>query len=388
MFSIEISRVSKTEIFVIDCGTHQTIVYANNVTLKNGRHTAMILPVPHVAKLASTAATDIAVHDMSTLSDIFSRLNAMFRPLMFGSAGYGASSAGLSFGSAAPLPVHRCGSYRYTIVPALHDFSRLQHEVFGIDPASPLATILSKYYAVGFAFMVCIIDASAEYSPFAYSHPKHLSGQLFIPTRHYHGTGSEESVATDWDHTIYTLGAADSRAGTCADVTWTYNHTIGAGRSSIELPPGSMSLSTLAGLTPFPLPHVVSRDQLRRLQIAGKAPNQDLWFATSTQIRGMGTAGVCTFTVSGKTFPTQEVYACATCVSTRALQPPDGVCRACADRCHAGHAVTYMGQLPFFCDCGARGASSCGCLDAKKAVALSSGTGSGVAGSGVFTQPF
>jgi hypothetical protein len=71
-------------------------------------------------------------------------------------------------------------------VPTLADFARLQGDVYGLDPraGSELPTILGRYYGAGFAFLVCIIDADADYAPIGYEHDHLPESALFCPTRH------------------------------------------------------------------------------------------------------------------------------------------------------------------------------------------------------------
>jgi hypothetical protein len=57
---------------------------------------------------------------------------------------------------------------------------------------------------------------------------------------------------------------------------------------------------------------------------------------------------LCTFAATGTNPSFQAIFVCLDCGSDK-----DGVCicRACADACHAGHDVDFVGMGPAFCDC-------------------------------------
>lgn len=343
MFSQTIERVSNTEIFVMDAGIQQLCVYSNHVTLRAGKPSAMILPVPCRPASSSSPDCGITVYDMSACSSFFPRLHKLFTPphTSFG----GGAVKPRSRLAGVPLEVKRSGSYRYTIVPSIADFSGLQHEVYGIDPSSPLRHIFEEHYASGFAFLVCIIDASASFVPIAYMHDKHACGSVFVPTRHYHGSGMEEKEVSDWDHQIVSLGCVGSKAG---DEPTVPGSTINL---FLTICRGEMVL-------PFPFPPVADASVLHRLTITGKHGNDDLWFTPESDLR---TPGVCTFRVTGHEYAKQDWYTCVTCVQSGRLGPSDGACLPCVQRCHAGHHVTFAARAAFFCDCGAAGPAR-GCL--------------------------
>jgi hypothetical protein len=209
MFSKPVNSVASTKLLVIDNGPKQVTVYSNKVDLKDGKPTAMILPVP--CNDASAELCGIRVYDLTACIGLMSTLDSMFMdrsPSLQSARGSRSRSA-----LGPPIEVLRSGSYRYSVVPALADFARLQHEVFGVDPSSDLGTLLSKHYATGFAFMVCIIDATAAFAPIAYEHDKHTSGRVFVPTRHFHGStrpaGRGPEIEDHWDHTVVSVGCMD-----------------------------------------------------------------------------------------------------------------------------------------------------------------------------------
>ena len=59
----------------------------------------------------------------------------------------------------------------------------------------------------------------------------------------------------------------------------------------------------------------------------------------------------CTRAITGSTYPAfQSIFVCETChPSEDAL--PKCICESCADVCHGGHDVTFVGVGPCTCDC-------------------------------------
>jgi serine protease inhibitor len=241
------------------------------------------------------------------------------------------------------LPVVRSGSYRYSIVPSFDDFMRLDESVFRIS--RELQDLLSSLYATGFAFIACIIDASAAMVPIAYEHDKLFTGQFFIPTCHFNGKPRSAFWSTlnvhadEWDHEIYTIGASD----------------VDAGEEAVGTPQGVIPWHSFVSRVPFSMPSWVPTRQLRMLRVQGDHPNRDsIWRAESELT---GTLDVCTAVRSGLSHVQQPWYMCLTCSQgpSPRFQASEGCCVACAIKCHAGHALAFGGCTPFFCGCGANG---------------------------------
>lgn len=153
---------------------------------------AMILPVPN-------GKTCIPV-DLSGYTDLFDDLDALFPTLK--SQSYGSNSASLEmFDSANALVVQQVGSFKVSVVPTLQDFDRLRHDVFNLDPNAK--QLLGSFYRDGYGFMVCQLDAGADFHPIGYTHALFSNQELFVPTVHYHGGDTNN---TDWDHEIYVWG--------------------------------------------------------------------------------------------------------------------------------------------------------------------------------------
>jgi len=250
VISGEVSSVSNTNIFCAEVSPKlQLTVYSNKVdlpsqmsfleskpvpissfleeeTLSSSPPAAMILPVP---KLSNTDDDSIEMVDISKLSkpvkefDMFGRLsytekknNIFFEelraccPKQSRSRSYSAKGIEGTFSTNSSLEVKRCGSYRYSIVPRFEDFHRIS-SIFNVDPSC--LNYLGRFYKVNFAFLVCILDESAEYEPIAYTHP-YNGKNMFIPTRHYHthphisSNDDDDTTAEDWDHSIYSISGS------------------------------------------------------------------------------------------------------------------------------------------------------------------------------------
>lgn len=181
------------------------------------------------------------------------------------------------------LPVQAAGAYRYSIVPMVEDFARLNYATFGLAAHSELYGLLQHYYSGSFAFLVCIIDTSAKLRPFAYEYDNLANGTMFVPTRHFHPratsvlglaaaaaasfarfvlglaapTEPEREVDADWDHKIYSVDALPEDAGwyfsnpvAANELTDLFEHR-GMGRISFLIPAADgVELSVLPVLGP------------------------------------------------------------------------------------------------------------------------------------------
>lgn len=240
MISGKIDDVANTKIIVAALNNNrQLIVYSNTVKLSNEYEpVAMILPFPNGAagvRVIETKPTD---------NGCFDTLEECFEEPTFGAKGTFRSMSYSANGAEPLLTVHRSGSYRYSVAANTADMKRIDRSVFQIS--NDLSALLAQYENRGFGFIVCIIDKSANYSPFAYI-SSNLNGRLFVPTKHYHqhgggfmssmsgmGYGSfaydgfasynpnmlmhhdynSAGYSADWDHNIYVVGSA-LRLTTC-----------------------------------------------------------------------------------------------------------------------------------------------------------------------------
>lgn len=181
------ARVKNTSIMAVPLpDRRQLTVYSNEVGAST--HGAMILPVPN-----NGGAIELV--DLSRYPDMFKRLDATKHIKM--------KSLGVPRGL---LQVHDVGSYRASIVPGVADLDRLDANEFHLTP-EVLAFVLATYghpaQHQSFSFVVCkLAQAETKYHPFGYRHDMLKSGDLFIPTMHYH-TDQNGAQHTDWDHSIY-----------------------------------------------------------------------------------------------------------------------------------------------------------------------------------------
>jgi hypothetical protein len=253
--------------------TRQLTVYSNQVQLMaSGEPTAMILPVPVSAATRLKAGgvdgmCGITVYDMPPCSDDFFVVLEKHTP--------NKDLFRMPFGAnrpSRPLDVRRAGAYTFTVVPTVEDFPRLRTDVFHVPTASELLGMLAAHYSGDFAFLVCVIDASATYRPIAYEHDTLPTGDLFVPTRHYHpheGPRSRtDTDKADWDHKIFSVGVDADDAG------WYINAPLSGG-ATLRLDV-AMEAAGVVGL-PFHLPEVAGTE-LRMRPILGSRPNEDLIF--------------------------------------------------------------------------------------------------------------
>lgn len=286
--------MGKTRIFVAPvsgvsehkCALRQLTVYSNQVMLaEEGAPTAMILPFPVAAATRAREPVDcgLLVYDMPDRTEnFFEALEAVPMEMEFFHMTKG-------FSRPAPcLPVHKAGAYRYSIVPSVPDFALVNDAVFRLPLDSELYSLLARHYGDGrFAFVVCVIDATATLRPFAYEHDRLSIDKLFVPTRHFHpslgkedagpegaalrtsvvAAAPEESVA-DWDHKIFSLGAK-------LDKHWCwYNVRQSIAALSEKALQDCMDAKGVTAL-PFALPAMHAR-QLKMVPLLGSKPNVDL----------------------------------------------------------------------------------------------------------------
>jgi hypothetical protein len=201
IISLPVERVNATKIF--SCFTEdegrQFVIYSNQVTTDED-YNMMILPVPNPASV-----------DLINLNHYPNFFEDCQKNFYYSTPrqDYNTRSMSASFDryERPPLPVYNVGSYVASIVPSVSDFDRLNPRHFPVS--SDLRQILGRQYDSEFGFICCRLKSGNHtYHPFAYSHDRHTSRLLFIPTFHYHphDVGSVRHVDADWDHVIYTVG--------------------------------------------------------------------------------------------------------------------------------------------------------------------------------------
>ena len=223
---------------------------------------AMILPIP-LPRNSRTGVvsdhSDIRMVDVSKCETLFDDLDAVFPQNHYGTRSFAQTLSVQSKNSIESLAVKRSGSYRYSVVPSLSDFDKLRKDVFNVD-VSHVKNLLSDHYKKQFAFLVCIIDKSAVYSPIAYIHPS--NGRfLFVPTLHKHGDDDHvDSQTSDWDHSIYSIDRAlDDKF---------------SDKRLLDVPvANAFSKPFITGL---PHSHKIDWNHLKKRSIKGTHPNADI----------------------------------------------------------------------------------------------------------------
>lgn len=188
--------------------TRQLIVYANVVELPPAsKPAAMLLPFPnHNKRGAQVLAT---VPEDGDFYDCLHRAFSYPDPDLFLDDSFADGDEDSEDGA---LEVLRAGAYRYSVAETAADLARASPEVFGEGISAGLRALLAQYPADQFGFIVCVLDESATYAPFAYLSDALPGDRLFLPTRHHHthrGAGANmeaEKEDADWDHEIYVLG--------------------------------------------------------------------------------------------------------------------------------------------------------------------------------------
>lgn len=286
IFTGEVEEVASTRIFAALVGPKQQMtIYSNEVNLADAvapvarilpknmfrqsasiSPVAMILPIPLPKDPATgkkRSPDEIKMLDVSSVKDIFECLDAVFPKRQSESLDY---DGDMSFGvkSANSLEVHRCGSYRYSVVPDIQSLGLLDRQVFNVnvDTVKPL---LETTYKDQFAYLVCIIDESAAYSPIAYVHPSN-GRLLFVPTLHEHGHGhgiahtkvNKRKTTDDWDHEIFSVDSSAEFAD---------------GR---PLEVATMLAASVPRFVGLPHYHKIDWKKLKKRSLQGFHPNADI----------------------------------------------------------------------------------------------------------------
>jgi hypothetical protein len=180
----------------------QLVVYSNKVILdpsstddvtgmRNGA--AMILPFPLIK-----GRNRMAVLDMSRYKNFFDDVELLF-PMQAQSRSL--SNASYDSLENSMIDVLDVGSYKASVVPKFDHFHRLQFAEFNLHP--DVTKLLERYYKNNYGFVVCILKPQATYHPFAYVHELRSNGELFIPTRHYHGEQQNTPYASTMSHSAF-----------------------------------------------------------------------------------------------------------------------------------------------------------------------------------------
>lgn len=195
----EVRRVAGTKLFVMPSTDRrrQITVYSNKVDTPGSN--VMCLPVPNPSTVSFETVYK-GLFDDCTRSFSYHAYRSLY--------------AGLSAESpSAYLPIQSHGSYEVVLAPTLDDLDRVPPGFLTLS--DDVKRYLRANYSgreAPFGALLCKLRAGAiDYEPFAYSYAMLLSGELFVPTRHYHVEGGHshdlvsDSDADDWDHEVYTI---------------------------------------------------------------------------------------------------------------------------------------------------------------------------------------
>lgn len=175
----------------------QLTVYSNKVVLDHRAHdsltgnrggTAMILPFPLIK-----GQNRVAVLNMENYENFFDDIELLFPVPQ--------SREMNSYSLTDAIEVMKVGSYKVSIVRNFDDFKRLQFSEFNLDP--DVTKLLGQFYGKNYGFMVCVLRPQARYHPFAYVHEVRSNGELFVPTRHYHGNTASSTYGTTMGHSVF-----------------------------------------------------------------------------------------------------------------------------------------------------------------------------------------
>lgn len=204
----EVQEVHDTKILVAKHGSKQLTVYGNSVTFDKFNQGIMILPFP---------AGPVDFVNLSNLVDPFELLDQNFPQMRSMSDSY-------SYNSVRPasaktfLKVFDVGSYSVSVATTVDEIDNLNPNKFEFSLSDELRMVLNKYYNSNnaskttstsnystsnstFHFLICKLEKSKKYHPFAYYHSLLNNQHLFIPTRHFHDT--QEETVSHWSHKIY-----------------------------------------------------------------------------------------------------------------------------------------------------------------------------------------
>lgn len=184
------AQLKGTKILVVpNTKTGQQLTVYSNTVVNNSHNNAMVLPVPY--------PKTINFVDLSEYKHIFNDANRSFNH------NEGMVLKSFSFNGKRSLSVVNVGSYQCSIAMNLDEIQLADKNVF--DLSVGLSSVLKSHYSADhWGFIICKIKngANEEYHPLGYTH-KMYDNHLFVPTRHYHGSGIDKSIAGDWDHQIY-----------------------------------------------------------------------------------------------------------------------------------------------------------------------------------------
>jgi hypothetical protein len=233
---------------------------------------AMILPCPHDEDSLPIELLDLSGDGFrfATLEECFPR----------GISKYGSKGKAAKYEAdceeEGTLEVLEVGAYSVSVAKTLKDLKRVDRSVFSLSP--DVDQLLGRRYGTGFAFVICAFDASRklEPHPVAYVHSRPATDRLFVPCVHEHGHAhAGEGGKERFDHLIYSLSTSVQTMGGS-----TPEETLAAlkRQKDVKVVPAHLTLTgaLLTSRVLFPLLAGSAAQSVRRLELRGMYPNEDL----------------------------------------------------------------------------------------------------------------
>lgn len=283
IFAKEVKQVSHTRILVAPTSNgRQLTIYENAVTktrLKKGQHggNAMILPCP------SFNGSKVELVDLSKHPNLFNNLDKLFPKLKHNKPAYSGNAKAKSKASdeeaEEELEVHNVGAYVVSIVPSIRDIIRLNKDVFTISIS--VEELLHRKYDTNFAFIICAFDITKgiDPHPIGYVHDALSPTELFVPCKHEHGDG--DTKTEHFDHTLFSIGTIPHEFGGRTpeeERTYLEEQAKNKGSGYYVQNPSSVISDLLPTITPLTTILKLETPIIRRLELRGKYPNDDLVF--------------------------------------------------------------------------------------------------------------
>jgi len=220
--NVPIAQVKNTKLFIAPLADgKQLTIYENQVSLQSQtavEGSAMILPVP----AGKIQLLDLSAYSKSIQSDIFVNLKKAFPEVKVVPLTE-LMSAARSLKMTRSLVVKEIGSYFVSIAPRLEDIAAIDPVTFRVP--QDIQKVLAENYGDGsWGFVICRFrSAEVRPHPIGYIHERLQDGNMFVPTRHAHGSENDHvSVRSwitrmfqaaehnDWDHELYFWGCEDT----------------------------------------------------------------------------------------------------------------------------------------------------------------------------------
>lgn len=217
-----VKRVFATKLLVLHAGKKQLTIYQNSVQLQDeGKSNAMILPFPKSKEYndvdsdssssKSIVLYKLKINDAKHVNDFDDLFKIAEDTIPKMKSRMKRSITNNEAKSKSFLKVETVGSYSVSLAENIFDLTtRFDPRIFVINPT--VLTLIKKRYPTNFGFLICQLQESKTYHPFAYIHDSLSETQAFVPTFHHHGDDGDDGHhrhhhGADWDHVIYLINA-------------------------------------------------------------------------------------------------------------------------------------------------------------------------------------